>query len=299
MTELKLVPTGLTRNDEDRLRRRVGNSLSKNTIRAYERGWKYWREFADAKGFTVFPADPRSLAAFFDQSADTLSLNTLRLVKTAIAKMHKMANYADPCADPVVRAILRAIQREAPPARQVKPLTAEVLSAMAGVMTERDEALFRVMRDGLLRRSEAAALRWEHIEHDESGAGTIYIARSKTDIAGEGFYGYLSARTMAALARIPRGRDDGRVFPICADHIARCIRSVAARAGLGAGYSGHSPRVGMAVDLAESGLGLPALMQVGRWKRSSMPARYIEQINAARNGVAQYYAKQERESPNR
>ena len=47
-------------------------------------------------------------------------------------------------------------------------------------------------------------------------------------------------------------------------------------AGLGKGFSGHSGRVGMAQDLAATGVELPALMTAGRWKSAKMPARYTE-----------------------
>lgn len=85
------------------------------------------------------------------------------------------------------------------------------------------------------------------------------------------------------------------MFPPTPDHISRRIRTLAARAGLGAGYSGHSPRVGMAVDLARTGTGLTQLMQAGRWRSSVLVARYTEQIAASRNAVARYYHQEKTE----
>ena len=41
---------------------------------------------------------------------------------------------------------------------------------------------------------------------------------------------------------------------------------------LGEGFTGQSGRVGMAQDLANTGVELPALMTAGRWKSSKMPA---------------------------
>ena len=53
--------------------------------------------------------------------------------------------------------------------------------------------------------------------------------------------------------------------------------------------SNSSGRVGMAQDLAKTGAQLPALMTAGRWKSSTMPARYTESQAAARGAVARYY----------
>ena len=59
--------------------------------------------------------------------------------------------------------------------------------------------------------------------------------------------------------------------------------------GLGNGYSGHSPRVGMAQGLSAAGAELPELMTAGRWDSPTMPAKYTEGQTAGRGAVAKYY----------
>ena len=53
----------------------------------------------------------------------------------------------------------------------------------------------------------------------------------------------------------------------------------------------RSRSVGMAQDLAATGVELPALMQAGRWKSSRMPVRYTERQAAGRGAVARYYRR--------
>ena len=55
--------------------------------------------------------------------------------------------------------------------------------------------------------------------------------------------------------------------------IGRRIDAAAKAAGLGEGFTGHSGRVGMAQDLAASGVELPELMTAGRWKSRSVALR--------------------------
>ena len=100
---------------------------------------------------------------------------------------------------------------------------------------------------------------------------------------------YLSRATMRALEAVPKR--GARVFNISDRHLCRRIQNACRDAGLGAGYSGHSPRVGMAQDLARDGCELPALMQAGRWQSSAMPARYVRGELAGRGAVARLYAQ--------
>ena len=51
----------------------------------------------------------------------------------------------------------------------------------------------------------------------------------------------------------------------------------------------RSRSVGMAQDLAATGVELPELMTAGRWKTSRMPARYAERQTAGQGAVAKYY----------
>jgi hypothetical protein len=47
----------------------------------------------------------------------------------------------------------------------------------------------------------------------------------------------------------------------------------------------------MSQDLVAGGADLAAVMQAGRWKTPTMPARYSEHLLAAKGAVAQYYQR--------
>ena len=81
---------------------------------------------------------------------------------------------------------------------------------------------------------------------------------------------------------------DTLVFWMTTCNIGKRVTAAAKDAGLGEGFSG---RVGMAQDLAATGVELPALMTAGRWKSSRMPARYTERQAAGRGAVARYYQR--------
>ena len=151
-----------------------------------------------------------------------------------------------------------------------------------------DIALASVMCDGLLRVSEAAALRWGDLELVEDGSGRIRIPESKNDQEAEGTVLYLGPAAVEALLAI--GPEDAvidavtPVFGLHLDTIRRRLQQAARAAGLPGwrDISGHSGRVGMAQDLSSSGFSLSELMTAGRWKSPRMPARYTERQEAGR-----------------
>ena len=159
-----------------------------------------------------------------------------------------------------------------------------------------DVAVITVMRDGLLRVSEAAALTWGGIQPQPDGSGLMRIRRSKTDALGEGVLLYLGEEAMQTLGAIrpESAAPDGPVFGLKPAGIAARIRAAAVAAGLGDGFTGHAARVGMAVDLVGDGAELPAVMVAGRWKSPGMVARYAEGTTAGRGAVARYHRNGQR-----
>ena len=100
---------------------------------------------------------------------------------------------------------------------------------------------------------------------------------------------------MATLRLIRNGTVDiDSVFGLRPNQLARRIKQAAQEAGLGDGFSGHSPRVGMARDLARAGIELPRLMNAGRWRSPAMPAHYTRNETAAKGAVAQFYGYRRR-----
>ena len=114
----------------------------------------------------------------------------------------------------------------------------------------------------MLRKGEAAILTWGNLTVQPDGDGVLSVLRSKTDEEGCGEQVYLGRQAVQALESIrPTTVDpNGFIFGLSGRRI-----SIAARhAGLGEGYSGHSLRVGMLMDLARAGFPPDVLMTVAR-----------------------------------
>ena len=138
------------------------------------------------------------------------------------------------------------------------------------------------MSDAGLRRSEAAALTWDDITRWDNGSGRLTVQRSKTDAAPRTVY--LTPVAMAHLDAIRPEDADGSepVFGLSVASISRRVKAAARTAGLGAGFSGHSGRVGMARRMARAGAPTHEIMAQGRWKSAGMVADYTRNENAER-----------------
>ena len=96
---------------------------------------------------------------------------------------------------------------------------------------------------------------WRDVQEGEDGSGWVTVrALYKSDATG---VRYLSPDTMRLLLTMRQdGGDDDRVVGLRPNQVGLRIRDAAIRAGLGPGYSGESPRMGMAQDMETLGVRL-------------------------------------------
>jgi len=293
-----------------RIQAAISASWSDNTRRNYRTQWTAFRRWADDAGLASMPAAPSTVCAFITKQAESeYKPASIRVAVAAIGFAHRTAELANPCETEQVRRVVAGVTRKLGAAqKQARPIDKDAYAAIvatarlprpgrggkletpetAKTRGDTDIALLAVMRDAMLRVSEVAALTWWDVQPSGDGSGTVHVARSKTDQEGEGSDLYLSEQTMEALDAIrPTDLDSSApIFDLSTRQIVRRIQSAAHAAGLGEGFSGHSPRVGVAQDLARAGGTLVELQEAGRWSNPSMPARYSSRVNARRGAVA-------------
>ena len=304
---------GLTDEDYANFELLDEHEISENTRRTYMSQWRMWVDWAGGRKVETLPADPMYVKAYLAQRVLNLGHrpSTVRGAAAAIAYVHRDNDRPDPCADREVRRTLAGISRmRRRDPKQAKPLTAAVFRKIyrvafrprrgkGGGMESPEDALHRgqvdvaiigLMRDTLMRVSEAADAVWGDLDLYPDGSGNILIPRSKTDQEGEGRVKYVSAYTMACLDAIRDGEaDSDRIFGLRANQISSRIKRAALESGCGEGFSGHSPRVGMAIDLARAGMSLNQMMVAGDWASPMMPGYYTRNETARRGPVAEYY----------
>lgn len=318
------LPAGF-RNREERLQR-LRDARERLAARERERQEDYEERLRsraskdrcgrrpDRRGAVAIPADPGAVAAYLAERAEGgASASTLAVGRAAIGAAHRDAGEADPTAAEGVARTLAGLRRQRPaPPRRCDGLSGESLERALAKLPDdaggrRDAALLLVMCDGMLRRSEDAALTWADVADADAGdgSGRLTIRRSKTDQGGEDAVLWLAERTVAALAahvaeadRSPaapmwtRGRRASEALSGAA--VGTIVRRACETAGLSGRYSGHSLRRGTAEALAEAGEQLPAIMAAGRWSGPRMVSTYTAAAEAGRSATARVFGGRQR-----
>lgn len=245
------------------------------------------------------PAPPEGVALFLaTRFADGISVGSLRVACAAIRHAHELQGHTvNPCADQTVKLALAGFACQQSEAgrqqRQAAALTGEAVAAIRRALNgrvrecvgaARDMALVSVTAATGLRRSEGTALAWGDIEIEGDGSRRVTVRRSKTDQAGAGAVVALPPSAVADLDQLAalRGcRDPGEsVFGCCGRTVSNRIKALARMAGFAGNFSGHSPRVGMAVSMTWRGAPAAVTMLQGRWASAAMLAQYTRGLAA-------------------
>lgn len=250
-----------------------------------------------------------------------------KVLKARLRKANKLApRQTEPLSSEDVRAVVGAMgpSPDHPEKRQCRRSENEVCRGL------RDAALLRLASDTLCRESELAVVQLGDFKPTSDGSGwTLYVGHSKTDQDGVGAYRFVSNETHEAITTwcrkagiaagyvfLPIGGRPKRVpkkpvkdttdqveveLPpahINPDQIARILRRRAARANIERRITGHSARVGSAIDLVEAGFSLSETAYAGGWQSERMVTHYAKRAKAGTNAMAKLRAKHSAESGN-
>ena len=120
----------------------------------------------------------------------------------------------------------------------------------------------------------------------------VQVRRSKTDQEGTAAdvrYLKNGAAVVVWAIRPPAPADDAPVLGgLNGQSIARRLTAAARAAGIEGRITGHSGRVGLAVELTRRGAPEQATAKAGGWKSSRMVAHYAAAVAAEQGAVATY-----------
>ena len=292
-------------------------TLSGHTVRAVRADVERFTAWCAERGVTPLPARVATVVAYIEAMARDRAPATVRRYVASIATVHKAAGEHSPLEHVTVRrALTRMYRQRGWRQTQVEGLTwalrRRLVEATGNRLIDvRNRAILAVAYDAMLRRSELVALHVVDVTRERGGSASLLVRRAKTDPEGGGAMLYLHHDSVTLLRAWLRAsgiaggplfrslRKDGTVGGrLHESQVPRLYKAMAARAGLPAELvrrlAGHSPRVGAAQDMIASGIGIPAIMQAGRWRSAAMVQRYGERLLAKRNGAAQLARLQKR-----
>ena len=292
-------------------------ALSPNTERALRADVQIFAAWCRRHFRAAFPADARTVVDFVDEMARVKTPATVRRYVSSIAALHKALRQTSPLESAAVRFALQRMhrlrgRRQAQVQGLTWPLRNRLLEAAGDRLIDvRNRALLAVGYDTLLRRSELVSLEVTDLMEEIDGTATLLVRSGKTDRDGRGAMLYLARDTVQLVKKwrelggVDRGRlfrsvrkDDALGEQLDASQVPRIYKRMARRAGLRGDIvdtlAGHSTRVGAVQDMIACGIGLPAILQSGRWQTTRMVQRYGERLMAKRSGAAQLAERQKR-----
>lgn len=264
----------------------------------------------------MLPATAEQIARYLVDHAETLAYSTLKQRLAALAQWHQSQGFADPTKAPLVKKVLKGIVELHPTQeKQAKPLQLETLETICqwlelqiGQAREqapssvnlcvllRNKALLLIGFWRAFRSDELCRLRIEHITVTPGEGMTLYLPRTKTDVAGRGV-----THRVPVLSRLcpvtayldwlhHAGLQNGPVFRKISQNgklsekalnprsIIPLLRQFFLASGItdAEQYSSHSLRRGFASWAGAQQWDLKSLMAYVGWKNMHSALRYIE-----------------------
>ena len=290
----------------DRLFARFNGAFAPNTIAAYRSDFANYSNWCKLRDISPFKASAAQLADYIEWAdyiecqAQTRKCSSVERRVTCIGTILRLSNLPDITHEAeCVLALKRMRRRKGSAPRQAVPLTREVLKPLLAVCTadtrgQRDRVMLLLGYETMRRRSELCRFCFEDIEALPNGNTGLRLRLSKTDQYGRGKLIPISPRLLAALKdwREPCG---GQGYILRSVHksgsvgerlhpasLCRRLKELQqlAELDLSGKLSGHSFRVGAALDLLEQGEPLPKIMLRGSWQSESTVIRYLREWQA-------------------
>ncbi|WP_413113542.1 tyrosine-type recombinase/integrase [Thaumasiovibrio sp. DFM-14] len=260
---------------------------SHNSLLSLRNDWHRFLAFCYSIHTPALPAQPTTVVRYLNEMSKSRKYSTLRRYLISINTVHKLAHQPEPSRFREVQRFLKSqqvikqhdhIQADALHRSHLDKLYLQ-LHLSEERKDKRDLAIWHLMFETLMKRSELISLNYHHfspttnvvvLEDSEytlspRTSELIHQWLNDADIShgplfrGLDRHGNISDRNMdpSAIYRVFRRASELLGLP---KHIT---------------FSGQSPRVGASKALANDGLTLTEIQVAGRWKSPAMPAQYL------------------------
>ncbi|MDA8654341.1 tyrosine-type recombinase/integrase [Alphaproteobacteria bacterium] len=282
----------------DALFAKFEGAFAQNTIRGYRHDFDQFAKWCVHEGIHPLPAPSISIAAHIDALTETHKAASIRRRINALSTIYRLGRLKDSTKDPDVTLAMKRMHRKLGRAqKQAKPLTKHYLDRMIAAQDDsprglRNSILLLMGYETMRRRAELVGFDFEDVTCLLNGKPALRLKFSKADQYGEGRLIGISEGLDALIAtwrdlvgpkgKILRSIDKygnigERLEPSAISYI---LRQVQANITLPENkkprqWTGHSFRVGAAIDLVESGYTIEQVMRKGDWKSAQASIRYV------------------------
>jgi integrase len=279
----------------DKIFERFDGAFAENTIRAYRSDFEQYSKWCALKSIPPIPATADDLAMYVDELSHTCKSATIRRRVNSLGTILKLSKNTDPTKDPeVVLALKRMHRKIGRHQKQATPLSYDAVEKLLSLCTNdtrglRNQVLLLLGYETMRRRSEICSYRFEDIQRSPILGNVIWLRKSKTDQFGEGQPIPVSNRLFDLIQQwrgvcptdgpILRGVDKhGNVSAkLNPGSVGIIINGLNLKSAVSPqqSYSGHSFRVGKALDLFAAGKSIEQIMIKGGWQTIPSALTYL------------------------
>ena len=270
-------------------------AFAKNTIRAYRSDFIQYQTWCSQNSLAPIPATADTMAQYVDYLATVKKSATIRRRINSLGTVLKLSKHHDPTKQPEVILALKRMHRKIGRAQeQAKPLTKTLLTQLLkncdnSIMGIRNQVLLRLGYETMRRRSELCAFKFKDIDQAPNGKPIIKLNFSKTDQYGAGkvlpiseellnilgiWKGIVGSRGYILRQINKHGHIGHSLNPASINTILKTLQEGLKSESNQQPLSGHSFRVGAALDLLEQGEPLEKIMLRGGWQTDSTAMKY-------------------------
>ena len=280
----------------DQLFVRFDGAFSENTLRAYRSDFQQYESWCATKRQRSIPATAELIAEYVDFMATEKKSATIRRRINSLGTIFKLSKHPDPTKEPeVVLALKRMHRKIGRQQKQATPLTKDILDQMLEQCDVdnrglRDQVLLRLGYETMRRRSEICGFTFDDLTETPRKGPAIRLVKSKADQEGASKLIPISHELVNLILKWKaHTKIDGAILKSVDRHgnvgpqlrpgsVCTILNRLLAKTSLAdhkTQFSGHSFRVGAALDLVESGASLETVMLRGGWRSSDSAMNYL------------------------
>jgi site-specific recombinase XerD len=271
-------------------------AFAKNTIRAYRSDFIQYQTWCVESRIEPIPATADTMAMYVDYLSENNKSATIRRRINSLGTVLKLSKNDDPTKQPEVILALKRMHRKIGRAQeQATPLTKPLLNQLLSNCDNslrglRNQVLLRLGYETMRRRSELCAFKFQDVGCAPNGKPIIRLNFSKTDQYGTGKVLPISEELLGLLNQWKgiagnqgyilrsinkHGHIGDNLNPASISTILKTLQEGLKTESNQQPLSGHSFRVGAALDLLEQGEPLERIMLRGGWQTDSTAIKYL------------------------
>ena len=275
---------------------RFDGAFSENTLRAYRSDFRQYEYWCAIKKQPSLPAMADRIAEYVDFMASNYKSATIRRRINSLGTIFRLSKNPDPTKEPEVVLALKRMHRQiGRHQEQATPLTRDILDQLleqcgSNAKGHRDRVLLLLGYETMRRRSELCNFTFEDLTRIPGRGDAIRLMRSKTDQEGASKLIPISTplnnlikewqdayqlegvilRSVDRHGKVGDKLNSGSIGAIL-NRLKASLRSDVNNCR----FSGHSFRVGAAIDLLEAGASLETIMLKGGWRSQDNAMNYL------------------------